>query len=470
MLWVIPVIALTVGQVPAVDASELVKRLGSDRFGEREAAAAALETLGADALPAIRAATDSNDLELRTRAESLRAKIESNELTRSSLIRLDVTDRPLDAIVADSESRWPSRLAWHPDTPEPARRRTVTVREPAPLPFWAAIDRLCRAGGLQYIPGSPDGPGSTIPQFRLFLAPGTAYCPRSDTGPLRFELTSIRHFRQINLIPNPSSAGGLGTRGSPPPPFGHRREDFHVELRVLAEPRMLISRLGEAHVAVAIDDLGHSLLPGGKPGTQNCALGTIPAQACIMFGLSMRHPERAGKLIKRLRMSIEVEVVARKPDRLVIPLAKARGKTFRIGKTSIQVIGLGTDPSGHPSVELKIAMDEETARRLTQALHLELPNTWGEPVRPEVTGNVIQVFDQHGRQFPWTGACQADGPSVSASLSLCPEGGPTIPEPTSRGAVPLEAKETAIPTELHYFDLARAIVRAPIEFSDIPMP
>jgi hypothetical protein len=470
MTWVYPVVVLALGQVSSNAASDLVKRLGSDRFAEREAAAAALETMGADALPAIRTATDSKDRELRSRAESLREKIESNELTRPSMIRLAFSDRPLDEVVSDSESKWANRLAWHPATPEPARRRHVTIRETAALPFWTAVDRLCGAGGLQYIPGSPDGPGSTIPQFRMFLAPGTALCPRSDAGPLRFEITSIRHFRQINLVPNPSPVGDTPSRGVPPPLLGQRREDFNIELRVLAEPRMLIARLGEAHVALACDEHGQSLLPGDKPSPQNCAVGAIPAQACITFGLSLKHPERAGKLIKRLGMTIDVEVVARKPDRLVIPLATARGKTFRIGKTSIQVIALGTDPSGRPALELKLAIDEEIATRLTQALRLEHPNVWGQPVHPEVTGNVIQVFDQHGRQFPWTGACQADGSWVSANLSLWPGGGPPIPEPTGRGAVPPEARETAVPTELHYFDLARAIVRAPIEFGDIPLP
>jgi hypothetical protein len=332
------------------------------------------------------------------------------------------------------------------------------------------MDRLCKAGDLHYVPGSPDGPGAAVPQFRLFLATGIAGCPRSDFGPLRFELTGIRHFRQIHLIPSPDTDGGIGSRGAPPPPFGNRREDFSVSLRVLAEPRVLISRLAEAHLALAIDDRGQTLLPGDKPGVQNCAVGAIPAQACIFFGLNLKHPERAGKLIKRLRMTIGVEVVTRKPGPLVIPLANARGKTFRLGQTSVQVVGLGTDTSGHASIELRVAIDDETARRLTQALHLEYPNVWGQPVRPEVTGNVIQVFDQHGRQFPWTGACESDGSQVSAKLSLRPEGGPPISEPTSFVTVPPEARQTAIPTELHYYDLARAIVRAPIEFTDIPLP
>jgi len=469
-MCVLAVLAAVLGQVPRTQPSELVRQLGSSRFAEREAATAALETMGAEALPAIRAVTDSTDLELRARAESLLAKIESSELTRASLVKLNVADCALDEVINNSESKWPNRLAWHPDVPEPVRRRPVTICEKAPLAFWAAVDRLCSAGDLHYIPGSPDGPGGGLPQFRLFLATGTATCPRSDAGPLRFELIGVRHFRQIDLIPNPDSDGGARTRGVPPPRFGQRREEFNVALRVLAEPRMLITRLGEARVALAVDDRGQSLIPGDKPHIENCALGAIPAQACINFGLHLQRPERAGKLIKRLRLSIAVEVVTRKPDPLVIPLAEARGKTFRIGPTTVQILRLGKDASNHPSVELRVRIDEEIARRLTQAVRLEYPNVWGQLVRPEITENVIQVFDQHGRQFPWTGGAELDGPWVSAKLALRPEGGPPVYEPTSRGVVPPDAGKSATPTELRFYDLARAIVPAPLEFADIPLP
>ena len=150
-----------------------MRQLGAARFAEREAATAALEKMGAAALPALCAASASNDPELRNRVVAIAAKIEWRELNAASLIRLDVADQPLSSVVEGFGFPSPSRLAWHPNTPDSVRQRHVTIREPEPLPFWTAIDRLCRAGDLRYIPGSPGGVGDgRPPEFRGFLAPG----------------------------------------------------------------------------------------------------------------------------------------------------------------------------------------------------------------------------------------------------------------------------------------------------------
>ena len=123
----------------------------------------------------------------------------------------------------------------------------------------------------------------------------------------------------------------------------------------LVEPRMLISRIGQAVVTEAVDDRGQSLLPGDKPHVQPSASGSIPAQACTFIRLTLKHPERAGKTIKRLRISLPVEVVARKLDPLVITLGHARGKTFRLGHTSLQILDIKADGRGRPTIELKLA-------------------------------------------------------------------------------------------------------------------
>jgi hypothetical protein len=473
-MWYLPILAVALGQVPGAQAADLaadlVNRLTSARYAERDAASSELEVMGTDALPALRAVSNSNDPELRTRVESLLAKIHSRAMSRASLVRLDFRDRPCDEILKDSTARWPNRLAWHPETADSIRRRQVNIGDPTPLAFWAAMDRLCRAAGLYYIPGAPGGPGSGTAQFRLFLAPGTAVCPRSDTGPLRFELTGISHFRTIDLIPTVHSQNPA--QGEPTSQYGETRADFNVAVRALVEPRMLISRIGQALITEAVDDRGQSLLPDDKPHLQASASGSIPAQACVFIRLSLKHPERAGKTIKRLRMSLPVEVVARKPDPLVVTLGHARGKTFRLGHTSLQILDVKTDGSGHPVIELKVGMDEETASRLTHALPLESPMVWGQPVRPEISDNVLQIFDQRGRQYPWSGGAdyQAAGPWITATLTLCPPGATAVSEPTSAGTVDSTRLPESIPSQLQYFELARAVVQAKVEFADIRLP
>jgi hypothetical protein len=467
--------AVVLGQVSGPEPSVLVSRLGSARYAEREAAAAALEAMGVAALPALREASESKDAEARSRAAGLIAKIETRALSQASQIRLEVKDRPLDAILEGWGSPMPSRVAWHPDTPDAIRRQRVTIHESAPLPFWSAIDRLCRVAGLHYIPGSPGGDGRQ-PQFRSFLAPRLITCPRADHGPLRLEMIFISHSRQINLIPNSTNPPVEGIRfGARPRTFGEKEEAFRAHLRILAEPRMLIDRIGDALITEAIDDRGQSLLPTNGPYLHYCGLNCVPAQACIRFVISLKHPDRAGKVIKWFKMTMPVEVVtSNRAEPLVIPLADAVGKTFRHGKTSIQVLAIGPDPAGHQTVTLKLGTDEEMPVRLTPGPKGELVPVASRPIRPEVTPNVIQVLDQQGRQFPWfvgdTKSQRPDSAEVTATLTMWPSGGIPIPVPAGHGVVPVEDRPTAVPTVLYHSKLNRVIIQATFEFTDIPLP
>jgi hypothetical protein len=466
------VAVLLLGQSPTRDAADLVRQLGAARYAERDAASAALEALGPAALPALLAAAESKDPELRNRVQVIVAKIEWRELNAPSMVRLDVTDSPLDAVVETFGFPLPGRLAWHPDTPEAIRRRRVTIREPAPLPFWAAVDRLCRAGGLRSIPGSPGGPDTGITQHRLFLAPGPLHVPRSDSGPLRLEFVALELTRHVELIP--ARPGDEARRGLHAPPFGTRWQMFQVEFRLLAEPRLFINQIGNALIAEAVDDRGQSLLPGPAPYLYHYAVGFGDARAGVPFFMYLNYPERPGVAIKRLKLTIPVAVETARPDRLEIDLTHAVGKTIRHGPTSIEVVSVGADLGGHQTVKLKLRSDEAVPERLDLGPDGKLAPVPNRPVRPEVNPNVFQVLDQHGRQFPWRGgAVGLDPPTVpevKAELTMWPEGGPEMPVAAGHGVVPLEDRETAVPTVLYHAAAARGVISGTFELRDIPLP
>src|SRR4051794_9580826 len=119
------VLAMFLGQAPDRDPAEPVRQLGSAKYAVREAAMAALEELDPAALPALRAAGQSKDPEMRSRAAAAISTIEWRAMKGASMIRLDVVDRPLDEVVERFGFPSPSRLAWHPETPEAVRRRPV---------------------------------------------------------------------------------------------------------------------------------------------------------------------------------------------------------------------------------------------------------------------------------------------------------------------------------------------------------
>src|SRR4051794_34833224 len=92
-------LVVLLGQIPATQPAALVLQLGSSRYAEREAAAGALERLGRLAIAPLRAARDSRDPEIRTRAAALINKIEGALLTEPTLVNLDFEDCPVAEVV-----------------------------------------------------------------------------------------------------------------------------------------------------------------------------------------------------------------------------------------------------------------------------------------------------------------------------------------------------------------------------------
>ena len=88
---------------PGSDPGELVARLGSTRFVDREDASRRLEALDREALPSLRLALGSEDLEIRTRAAGLMRKIEFNGLTRPTQLLLNYREVELGKILEDVE-------------------------------------------------------------------------------------------------------------------------------------------------------------------------------------------------------------------------------------------------------------------------------------------------------------------------------------------------------------------------------
>ena len=182
------------------DAVTLIGRLGAESFDDRVAAYKALERLGGEALPALRAAADTSDMRVRSRVlaliESIGRQVEADRFARPTMIRLDFRNRPLGEVVDALNDRYDLGLSLRlgpepgrgmrmfdpgePDRLRELRDREIRPRAARPLPFWEAIDRLCEAGALRYgmsprrgfgtgpgLPG-PDGrPDGPRPGLRL---------------------------------------------------------------------------------------------------------------------------------------------------------------------------------------------------------------------------------------------------------------------------------------------------------------
>ena len=137
----------------SVSPEHLVEQLGSDSYVEREAAMAALERVGAAAVPALEAATRNPNPEICKRAAevlgTLRRSSDSKDRLATKPLRLSYRNIPLGTALNDLKSRTGINLALDPaNIADPLRPVTCETGE---LPPWEAVAAFCKAAGLKEV-------------------------------------------------------------------------------------------------------------------------------------------------------------------------------------------------------------------------------------------------------------------------------------------------------------------------------
>jgi hypothetical protein len=488
-LW-LGLLVLQVQDAVDPDPAELVTRLGAPRYAEREAAGEALVKIGRAALPALVRARADRDPEVRRRAEALAVRIEAAEVLEATRVRLDIHDRPLaEAAEAIGQkagmtlspgataTRAQPQQAW----PEPERQ--VTLEDAEPVPFWEAVDRLCRAGGLQrrYPGAGGDLFDPFEPPFVLTLVPGPARPPAVDAGALRVELLRVRHER---LLDYGNDAQGY----SPVRPRMERTADpqtgatvgssYRVELFVSAEPRLRIVGVGEVERAEAVDDRGRSLIgmPTGEEQQRRQALEQMNPHLDprrnpgLRFGSNWRtsmrswgvsvplsYPSPPARRIARLSGVVPLVVLARRPDPLVVDLEGAAGKVFGSGPTRITVHEVTVERGREPTVDFTLETAPEAAgETMTMTVYDQNGGrlTVNRPI--DLLELRLEVLDGRGtplfRQFTRAPAERTHG---RMAIVVRRRGNPAEPPEGLR---------------LRYWDTIGAATEVPFSFRDVPTP
>lgn len=452
------------------DPEALVGRLGSSDFDERVAATEALDRLGALALPALVAAKDKADLRIRSRAVALRESIERRlgvaRLTTATPVRLDFRDRPLFEVVEALNDRHGFGLALQVESEpgrgmgafppiDPARTarvrsRRITLEAPEPVPFWDAIDRLCRAGALQHEVQPWDAYGPRLTRFRLLAdRGGTSFT--SDSGPMRVKVVGV----------HATSSADFTTEAP--------RNSLRVAMRVLPEPGLHVVPIGPMTLDEAVDDRGRSLLPPPRPGAEEQAPGIVLGgdgpSALLALTADLELARDPGHAIARLRGTIPAVVVARRLDSLVIPLRGAQGQSFRAESATVVVHEVVEDAKGVTAIEVGITPRHPT-RFATDPRRPDFVTYRGDRALEH-----LDLYDARGRELGWgwtNGLGSQSGPDTQRIRLLV--------EPL-RGAVTagpdgMPRSESSRPDvkELRYHDFVQATTVIRFDLRSIPMP
>lgn len=444
---------VVLGQAPAVDPLELVKTLGASRYADRQEASTALELLGRRALPALQGARDLKDPEIQARAAALINKIEGSLLTAPTLVSLDFTNQLVSAAVKSFGEQAGVKLALIPENSPNWNTRRLTLREPAALPFWKALDRLCEAGRLQYNAAQNGFNGGREPMIPLFEGDARSTAPTFDSGPFRVSVVGLHFQRDVSFpqsMPTfPGAAGRPEQPGVNPQPA--LNEQFFAQVQVAGEPRLALSQAGALRILEAVDDKGQALVvpqsalpsPNRAPSYFGFATGSM-----IQLQASMIRPPDPGKIIKILKGVIPLNVATRKPNPLVVAITGASGRTFQNDDVALTVHEIRPQAENHPaSIEITV----RTGPRAASASPGSVVSGEFAMARPDSLQQQIEIADLNGRAIPWY------------QTSFDPEAG--------RITLTLTSPEQApAPSEIRYYSLVRAATEVSFQFTNVPLP
>jgi hypothetical protein len=237
----------------------LVDRLGSDLYPEREEAGRELDALGAAALPALKAALQSSDAEVRRRARDLVERIELRVETARALtpkrVHFVCKDRPAAEAVAEFAKQTGQPIQLQGDLSRLASRRATL--DTGETTFWEAFAKLCDAAGLveNDPPPAPAAPGVDtvfeVRRRRIIVEDGRLAAQQAP-GPLVLE------DRKASARPT-GYAGALRIQALPRAADGSGDNPTALTLEVKVDPSVTWERLSCLRIDRVIDEHGQSL-------------------------------------------------------------------------------------------------------------------------------------------------------------------------------------------------------------------
>jgi hypothetical protein len=441
------------------DGTSLVARLASDDPRTRDAASSALRALGPEALPALRAARHGNVPALRPLAAALMKAINQDQLILPRTIALDYRDVAMRDVIKDITERAGCRVTIYSVQTDWLATR-ITLRTPAPVTFWSAVDKICDAGRFGWNLGLDEG-GTSVAIFR-----GYTTGPVSDHGPFRVQLDGIAfqgRYLKLHLKPTDNEEPGpnLGADDA-----GSSSVRAHVNV----EPRMLLKNAGKLRNLTAVDDLGQSLIPSDPLGEQDAfEFGFTPA-AETLAQIPLAQNKKGGRRIKILRGVAPVAVGGLSPEPIVIPLLGAEGKTFHGDDTVVTVRSVLARPVTERFVIEAVGPDgkiEEAKKPPNERMAVRLTIRPTDPMAaaPDLSEEQFTVVDAAGKVWTATPRImtgnrpEVRGSAVSSVLFFSDEDLAPMPWPRDLKGVALRYREmTVVPVDI------------PFEFKDVPLP
>lgn len=434
----------------------MIERLGSPRYAEREAATSALEKLGPTAFPALKAARNDQDPEVKNRVTLIHDSIERSLLTRPTVVHLDAR-RYTVAELADKLSECqgiPIGVGDSADLALPAlARASLNLGKAEDIEVWALMNRLGLTYQWEFEAANDFGRPPVRRAAAVKLVPRPAGEIRtSDAGPFQVVLNQARYAAENPVLfegPGRNRSTNFRTGGDP---------STVIPMEIQAEPRLSLQPTGTIRVAEATDDAGrsHSGSLRGELDLTNLNL-TDRAVSNARVQLRFRTGEAVPRTLKRLRGTIQVAVEARRLEPILIPIpdqAHPEQRPVSFGGATVQVHGLTTRafaPKGACTLDLTVRRDGWSL--VAGGGRGRMGQFVGQVVLADAIWDNLEIVDAAGKPFrvgpPRTLAAESDG--VHVQLEVTPR------------------NEAGVPNDVRFYGSIRTTVEIPFDFHNVKL-
>jgi hypothetical protein len=416
---------------PVPTADRLIARFADKNLRVRELAHQTLESMGLEALPALRKAQNHKDPEVRRRVGQLLAVQEYNAVLKPKRFTLHLRDKTAKEAVAGLAKQSGYKLeiqnfnaAPIPNGAEPEKQRVRLDLDN--VTFWEAIDKLCPAAGLVYN-DQTGGNGEVYLQFDDSYQPHVC-----RDGVLRAVAQGFQQNRGINFATMPK-AGPLN---------GQVYDNLHFNFNISGEPRLPLLGLGTVVLTEAVDDLGNSLVPTQEENQRfgrHYWYGHYKSQV-QRTGCSLSPVAREARRVKRLRGFVPVTLLMEeRPDLVLEDVRSAKNKKLKSARAELD-IGDVSEDKGQGNWRIKITLRNRTANA---------DYGWYNSITQRLV-----LLDAKGKKYHHGGGSWSGNQnSVTADFRFSPSGNDVGP-----------------PVKLIYYDWITIQYRMKFEFRDLPLP
>jgi hypothetical protein len=403
------------GPTPAVE--QLIDRLGSADFNEREQAAKTLKAGGPDVLPALRKALTHRDAEVRRRVEELIPQLEAIAAVAPKRVTLSAEKQPLSAILKDIEKQTGYKVEEIERNDD--KRYSIKLKDAS---FWDALEQISREAGCVVV-------GKWYSQ-ELLLKPSKAparHVVLSDS--FRLELLRAQEDRVADFREPASDK-----------PMGKRTYRLTFDISVMLEPKHQLLGIEQAQVEVArLNDK-----------SQVTASPKLPLRELMEFrgrrDLGQEVPDQAeirlerqagtATSLKEITGSIPVHIVTARKDVIVTDkFLESEGTKFRCGNDELQIITAKLDRKLEYQLRIAVPDEDGVERHWRARIHLE--DAKGNRYKPTGFGSVSSGGKDQLQSFYYA---ISDDPNIGPPVKVVVEDWTII-----RHSIPFTFKDVPLP-------------------------